>query len=87
MKNGSRMSPFPFHNSSLILFFHALLTINGDSKEVFSVTIADLMTELSLPAPLMLVEHNGKALHRSEWSEVTLGDGDRLEIMKVAAGG
>lgn len=63
------------------------LIINGASKETESVTLEDLFRELSLPAPLMLVEHNGKALHRSEWSSVTLVGGDRLEVMKVAAGG
>ena len=63
------------------------LAINGERREVLSVTIEDLLSELSLPAPLMLVEHNGKALHRSEWSDVTLSDGDCLELMKVAAGG
>jgi len=64
-----------------------LLTINGESKEVASATIEGLLGELSLPAPLMLVEHNGKALHRSEWSAVILAEGDRLEFMQVAAGG
>lgn len=63
------------------------LVINGESKQVISVKIDDLMGELSLPAPLMLVEHNGKALHRSEWPDVILADGDRLELMRVAAGG
>ena len=64
-----------------------LLNINGESKEVASATIEGLLGELSLPAPLMLVEHNGKALHRSEWSAVILAEGDRLEFMQVAAGG
>ena len=63
------------------------LMINGESKTVAAGTIVELMGELSLPAPLMLVEHNGKALHRSEWDSVGLSDGDRLELMKVAAGG
>ena len=63
------------------------LVINGESKEVVSTTIDGLMVELSLPSPLMLVEHNGTALLPSEWPSVTLGDGDRLELMKVAAGG
>lgn len=63
------------------------LVINGESKKVVSQLIDDLMGELSLPVPLMLVEHNGKALHRSEWAFVTLSEGDRLELMKVAAGG
>lgn len=63
------------------------LVINGESKQVISLKIDDLMGELSLPAPLMLVERNGKALHRSEWPDVILADGDRLELMRVAAGG
>ena len=63
------------------------LVINGESKEVSSATLDGLMAELSLPAPLMLVEHNGRALHRSEWPTLSLGEGDRLEFMKVAAGG
>jgi len=63
------------------------LVINGESKQVISTEIDGLMEELSLPAPLMLVEHNGQALHRSEWASVALSDGDRLELMKVAAGG
>jgi sulfur carrier protein len=63
------------------------IVINGESKQVVSLKIVDLMGELLLPDPLMLVEHNGKALHRSEWASVTLSDGDRLELMKVAAGG
>ena len=64
-----------------------LLTINGKSSEVTSTSLEDLFHELSLPLPLMLVEYNGQALHRSEWSSVTLVEGDCLELMKVAAGG
>lgn len=64
-----------------------LLIINSESKEVASTSLEDLFHELSLPLPLMLVEYNGKALHRSEWSSVSLIEGDRLELMKVAAGG
>ena len=64
-----------------------LLTINGKSSEVTSTSLEDLFHELSLPLPVMLVEYNGQALHRSEWSSVTLVEGDCLELMKVAAGG
>ena len=64
-----------------------LLTINGESKEVVATSIEGLLAELSLPAALMLVEHNGKALLRSEWTSVPLSEGDRLELMQVSAGG
>ena len=63
------------------------LTINGESKETSALSIAELLTELSLPAQLMLVEYNGKALHRSEWEEVRLFDRDALELMTISAGG
>jgi thiamine biosynthesis protein ThiS len=64
-----------------------LLTINGESKEVVTTSIEVLLAELSLPAALMLVEHNEKALLRSEWTSVALSEGDRLELMQVSAGG
>lgn len=64
-----------------------LLVINGDKREVAAVTIADLLAELGLPAPAMLVELNGLALHRREWSAPTLRAGDRLEFIRVVAGG
>lgn len=64
-----------------------LLTINGEAREIWVTSVEELLSELSLPAPLMLVEYNGKALHRSEWPAVCLTEGDRLELMKVAAGG
>ncbi len=64
-----------------------LLTINGESKEVVATSLEGLLAELSLPAALMLVEHNGKALLRSEWPAVCLSEGDRLELMQVSAGG
>lgn len=63
------------------------ITINGEERRVTSRNPEELLAELSLPAPLMLVEHNGKALHRSEWASVPLAAGDRIELMKVAAGG
>jgi sulfur carrier protein len=63
------------------------VTINGEERQVVSSNPEALLTELALPAPLLLLEHNGKALHRSEWSSVSLADGDRIELMRVAAGG
>ena len=64
-----------------------LLHINGDRRETRSTDLESLFAELGLPAPLLLVEYNGRALHRSEWQGIHLTDGDRLELMSVAAGG
>jgi sulfur carrier protein len=46
-----------------------------------------LVAELGLPLAAALVEHNGTALLRSEWAKTNLRDGDRLEIIRMVAGG
>lgn len=63
------------------------LTINGELRKTEAITLDSLFAELELPAPLLLVEYNGTALVRSEWDAVVLAEGDRLELMAVAAGG
>jgi len=63
------------------------LLINSEPRETKAISLEILFDELGLPAPLLLVEYNGRALHRSEWEEVKLSEGDRLELMSVAAGG
>jgi sulfur carrier protein len=63
------------------------ITLNGDARETASTSIDALARELT-PAPeTLLIEHNGTALHRSDWAAVSLKEGDRLEILRVSAGG
>jgi len=52
-----------------------------------AVTIDELVTRLELAPETTLVEHNGVALHRREWPNESLREGDRVEILRVAAGG
>ena len=62
--------------------------LNGDPRTIdAAANIAELITELALPAPATLVEHNGLALRREEWPARTLADGDRIEIIRIVAGG
>jgi sulfur carrier protein len=64
------------------------VTINGDRCEVAHATdVAGLIEELELPAPAILVEHNGLALRREEWAGRLLTEGDRIELVRVVAGG
>lgn len=62
--------------------------INGEPREsVRATNISELIAELGLPAPAMLVEHNGLALRRDAWSARPLADGDRIELVRIVAGG
>ena len=63
------------------------VTVNGQPREVAASTATELVAELGLPAPTVLVELNGKALHRSEWPMEAVSDGDQIEILRVSAGG
>jgi sulfur carrier protein len=63
------------------------LTINGAGQRLSADTVAGMVEELSLPSPLVLIELNGLALRKSEWAETPLRDGDRIEILRIAAGG
>jgi sulfur carrier protein len=64
------------------------VTINGEPREILRArTVAELITELELPAPAILVEHNGLALRREEWGERVIVNGDRVELVRIVAGG
>lgn len=62
--------------------------INGELREILTArTVAELVTELRLPAPTLLIEYNGMALRRDEWAAQSLAENDRIEMMRIAAGG
>lgn len=63
------------------------LIINGTEREIRSTQVKELVDELGLPLAAALVEHNGTALFRSEWASSALREGDRLEIIRMVAGG
>ena len=63
------------------------LHLNGKELGVEATNVEALVAELGLPLAAALVEHNGTALLRSEWLKTQLQDGDRLEIIRMVAGG
>ena len=63
------------------------IVLNGQEREVQATQVEDLVAELGLPLAAALVEHNGTALLRSEWPKTDLQNGDRLEIIRMVAGG
>jgi sulfur carrier protein len=64
------------------------VVLNGQPRSVAAArTIAELVSELQLVPATLLVEHNGNALHRHEWGSRTLSDGDKVELVRVVAGG
>ena len=66
----------------------AEIHVNGEPRAVrVGASLPELLDELGLPPQTVLVEHNGVALFRKDWPTIQLAAGDRLEIIRVVAGG
>jgi thiamine biosynthesis protein ThiS len=63
------------------------IVLNGTSQRTESTTVEALVAELGLKRGTVLVEHNRVALRPDEWGTTTLRQGDRVEMLKIAAGG
>ncbi len=62
--------------------------INGEPAETNGATnIAELAAHYGLPPNTVLIEHNAIALHQREWEGRLLTEGDRIEVVRVVAGG
>jgi thiamine biosynthesis protein ThiS len=62
--------------------------VNGEAANYEQeLTVQELVQRHGLSPETTLVELNGAALHRREWDAQRLGENDRVEILRVAAGG
>ncbi len=63
------------------------ILINGENRETSAGTVHLLLEELDLLPTQVAVEHNGMVLFRHELSQKKLCEEDRIEIIRVVAGG
>lgn len=64
------------------------VTANGERVEaVLPCSVEAFLVARGLPPRSVVVEHNGEAVAPSEFPARTLADGDRLEIVRIVAGG
>jgi sulfur carrier protein len=64
------------------------LWINGECVEANGATnVAELAARYGFQPNTVLIEHNATALHQREWVKRCLTEGDRIEFVRVVAGG
>jgi len=64
------------------------LQINGKPVELSAPTpLMSYLEQLGVNARTVAVEHNGEIIPRTSFTRVTLGDGDRVEIVRMVGGG
>ncbi len=65
-----------------------MISLNGERADARDAeTIEDLVERFQLAPQTILIEHNGLALHRHEWSQRPLTEGDQVEFIRVVSGG
>ena len=63
------------------------ITLNGEPRQTNAITIADLVRELELEPTKVAVERNREIAPRSTLGQVSISDGDVLEIVHFVGGG
>ena len=64
------------------------ISLNGEQTDTRGTeNVDELVARFDLPPQAILIEHNGLALHRREWPDRWLAEGDQIEFIRVVAGG
>jgi len=64
------------------------LLVNGEPRRVQGpATLSDLLTKLGLDPRMVVVELNREIIRRPRLGEVTLQEGDQIELVHFVGGG
>lgn len=64
------------------------MVVNGETRTIAApATVADLLAHLSLDPRMVVVELNREIIRRHRVGEVSLNDGDSLELVHFVGGG
>ncbi len=63
------------------------IIVNGQPHEVTKATLADMLSELDFTSPAIATALNGRFVPREDYSETSLSEGDRLEVLAPMQGG
>jgi sulfur carrier protein len=64
------------------------LVINGKYQKLNNaVSVAEYLRSLEVDSQHVAVARNGEVVERAHYADITLADGDRLEIVRPVGGG
>jgi len=67
------------------------LVLNGQSRTfpalAQTTTLNLLVAELGFQGDRVAIEHNGEIVSRTNWPEISLKEGDRIEMVHFVGGG
>lgn len=64
------------------------ITVNGKKQEIEkAVTLPSFLEAHNINSRMVAVGYNGEVVPRDKWSEVTVKEGDVLDIVHMVGGG
>ncbi|KZK94646.1 sulfur carrier protein ThiS [Pseudovibrio sp. Ad46] len=63
------------------------IIVNAEPRDVTNETLEDALTELEFISPAVATALNGRFVPREDYSETSLSEGDRLEVLAPMQGG
>jgi thiamine biosynthesis protein ThiS len=62
--------------------------LNGEVREIASeMSLAQLLTFFDFPERRIAVELNREVVRKAEWTEKTVGEDDKIEVIHFVGGG
>lgn len=64
------------------------ITVNGKKEALDGpMSLLDLLREHDLEHRRVAIGYNGDVVHRNHWNDITLGEGDVVDIVQMVGGG
>jgi sulfur carrier protein len=64
------------------------VVVNGEQRELEDeMCLVEFVTAFGLDGRRIAIAHNGVVLYREDWPNITLREGDRLEVVRMIGGG
>jgi thiamine biosynthesis protein ThiS len=62
--------------------------INGETKEIArELNLSELLKHFSLPQERIAIELNRRVVRKKDWENISIADGDKLEVIHFVGGG
>ncbi len=63
------------------------IQLNGETRSVSAINLAQLVTELGLEQRMIAIERNLEVVPKSQYDVTRLEEGDRIELVHMIGGG
>lgn len=64
-----------------------MIKVNGEALDIAGKTIEEYLADMAYDPKRIAVERNGEIVPKAQYGNVTLEDGDKMEVVSFVGGG